>query len=91
MAELRHNRVVIKAGTSVLTKPPEHRGLNLEWMEDLVEQVCDLRRAGVETLLVSSGAIAAGREAFGAGPDGLGRAIPTRQVMAARAALGATA
>ena len=83
MAELRHNRVVIKAGTSVLTKPPEHRGLDLELMEDLVGQVCDLKRAGVETLLVTSGAIAAGREVLGAAHDRLLRDIPTRQVMAA--------
>lgn len=80
---LRHNRVVIKAGTSVLTKPPEHRGLNLELMEGLVGQVCDLRWAGLETLLVTSGAIAAGREALGDGHDSLLRDIPTRQVMAA--------
>ena len=83
MDELRHNRVVIKAGTSVLTKPPEHRGLNLELMEGLVGQVCDLRRAGVETLLVTSGAIAAGREVLGSGHDRALRDIPTRQVMAA--------
>lgn len=75
--------MVIKAGTSVLTKPPEHRGLNLELMEGLVGQVCDLRRAGLETLLVTSGAIAAGREALGDGHDSLLRDIPTRQVMAA--------
>ena len=83
MEELRHNRVVIKAGTSVLTKPPEHRGLNLELMEGLVGQVCELRRAGVETLLVTSGAIAAGREVLGTAPERQLRDIPTRQVMAA--------
>lgn len=83
MEELRHSRVVIKAGTSVLTKPPEHRGLNLELMEDLVGQVCDLRRAGVETLLVTSGAIAAGREVLDTGHNGQLRDIPTKQVMAA--------
>ncbi|PKB67122.1 MAG: glutamate 5-kinase [SAR202 cluster bacterium Io17-Chloro-G4] len=83
MEELRHNRVVIKAGTSVLTKPPEHRGLNLELMEGLVGQVCDLRRAGLEILLVTSGAIAAGREALGNGNDRQIQDISTRQVMAA--------
>ncbi len=83
LEELRHKRVVIKAGTSILTKPPEHRGLDLELMDDLVGQVCDLKTAGVESLLVTSGAIAAGREALGAGHDGLVRDIPTRQVMAA--------
>ncbi|PKB73117.1 MAG: glutamate 5-kinase [SAR202 cluster bacterium Io17-Chloro-G7] len=83
MEELRHSRVVIKAGTSVLTMPPEHRGLNLELMEHLVAQICSLRSAGVEALFVTSGAIAAGREALGASNNGLLRDIPTRQVMAA--------
>jgi len=83
LEELRHNRVVIKAGTSVLTKPPEHRGLNLELMDGLVGQVCELRRAGVETLLVTSGAIAAGRDVLGTSPERQLRDIPTRQVMAA--------
>ena len=83
-----YRRIVIKAGTSVLTKPPDHRGLNLELMADLVRQICDLRGFGAEALLVTSGAIAAGREALGSGYpasryDEAPRDIPTRQVMAA--------
>ncbi len=74
---------MIKAGTSVLTKPPEHQGLDLEVMGDLVRQVCDLRRWGAEAVLVTSGAIAAGREALGTVQNGSHRDIPTRQVMAA--------
>ena len=80
---LGHRRVVIKAGTSVLTKPPEHQGLNLVVMGDLVRQICDLRRWGAEAVLVTSGAIAAGREALGTGQNEGNRDIPTRQVMAA--------
>ena len=80
--DLGCQRVVIKAGTSVLTKLPDHWSLDLEVMGDLVRQVCDLRRSGSETVLITSGAIAAGREALGSGNDG-GRDIPTRQVMAA--------
>ena len=80
--ELRHRRVVIKAGTSVLTNPPDHQGLNLKLMDDLVRQICDLRRLGSEPLLVTSGAIAAGREALGSGHDDGLRDIPTRQIMA---------
>ena len=80
---LGYRRIVIKAGTSILTKPPEHRQLNLEVMSDLVRQVCDLRRSGAEAVLVTSGAITAGREALGAGQKEQERDIPTRQVMAA--------
>lgn len=76
-------RIVIKAGTSILTKPPEHQALNLEVMADLARQVCQLAASGAEPLLVSSGAISAGREALGSGVDLSERDIPSRQVMAA--------
>ena len=76
----RYRRVVIKAGTSVLTNPPDHQGLNLEVMRSLAEQIAGL---GVEALLVTSGAIAAGREALGAGKNEGTRDINNRQVMAA--------
>ena len=80
---LSHRRVVIKAGTSVLTKPPDHQGLNLAVMRDLVRQICELSSWGSEAVLVTSGAIAAGREALGSGRREANRDIPTRQVMAA--------
>ena len=78
-----YRRVVIKAGTSVLTNPPDHQGLNLEVMSELARQICGLGDAGVEVLLVTSGAIAAGREALGASKNEGTRDIHTRQVMAA--------
>ena len=80
---LSHRRVVIKAGTSVLTRPPDHQGLNLEVIGDLVRQIRDLRRLGGEVVLVTSGAIAAGREALGTDQNEGNRDISTRQVMAA--------
>ena len=82
-ARARYRRVVIKAGTSVLTKPPDHQTLNLEVMRGLARQICALGAGGAEALLVTSGAIAAGREALGAGKNEGTRDIPTRQVMAA--------
>ena len=81
--QLRHRRIVIKAGTSILTSPPEHRALDLKVMEDLVRQICVVAQSGAEILLVTSGAIAAGREALGSGDEHSERDIPTRQVMAA--------
>ena len=79
----RYRRIVIKAGTSILTRPPEHRALDLKVMGDLVRQICEVAQSGVEVLLVTSGAISAGREALGSGYDDSERDIPTRQVMAA--------
>ena len=80
---LRHRRIVVKAGTSVLTEPPDHRSLNLKVLGDLARQVCKLSELNAEVLLVTSGAIAAGRELLEPGRDGGDRDIPTRQVLAA--------
>jgi glutamate 5-kinase len=80
---LRYRRIVVKAGTSVLTRPPEHRGLDLAVMGDLTRQICQLRELSAEVLLVTSGAIAAGREILEPGQDNGDRDIPTRQVLAA--------
>ena len=58
------NRVVIKIGSSSLTH--ELTGnLNLQKMEHLVRILCDLRNQGMDVILVSSGAIAAGRKVLG--------------------------
>lgn len=57
-------RIVIKIGSSSLTH--EQTGnLNLAKMEKLVRVLTDLRNQGKEVVLVSSGAIAVGREAVG--------------------------
>lgn len=57
-------RVVIKIGSSSLTHG-ETGDLNLRKIEQLVRVLSDLRGQGREVVLVSSGAIAAGRQAFG--------------------------
>lgn len=57
-------RIVVKIGSSSLT----HEGtgdLNLRKIEQLVRVLSDLRGEGREVVLVSSGAIAAGRQALG--------------------------
>ena len=84
-AALRYRRIVVKAGTSVLTGNSVHSGLNAEVMADLARQISQLRREmRAEVLLVTSGAIAAGRQALGEEAEArLGRDILTRQVLAA--------
>lgn len=55
-------RIVVKVGSSTLT----HTGsLDLLKMERLVRVLTDLQNQGKDVILVSSGAIAAGREALG--------------------------
>jgi len=57
-------RIVIKIGSSSLTHT--HTGdLNLMKIEKLIRVISDLKGQGKEVVLVSSGAIAAGRQALG--------------------------
>ncbi len=56
--QITGNRIVVKIGTSSLTHPS---GLiNLANVEKLIRQIADLKNAGNEIILVSSGAIGAG-------------------------------
>ena len=77
---LRHRRIVVKAGTGALTGPD---GLDSQVMADLVRQICRVRDAAGEVLLVTSGAIAAGRSALGQSREELEHDISSRQVFAA--------
>ena len=85
---LRYRRIVVKAGTSVLTSDSDPRGLNTTVVADLVRQICRLKCLGADVLLVTSGAIAAGRQALhnaepNAGGEQPERDITSRQVLAA--------
>jgi glutamate 5-kinase len=77
-------RIVVKAGTSVLTQAGSD-GLDQAVLSSLVGQISQLRQSkGTEVLLVTSGAIAAGRGVLGPRAEaGMGRGIITRQVLAA--------
>ncbi|HUV46298.1 MAG TPA: glutamate 5-kinase, partial [Dehalococcoidia bacterium] len=57
---MSYHRIVVKFGTSLLTSGTDH--LDLPVMTNLVQQVAQLHRQGKEIIIVSSGAIAAGRE-----------------------------
>ena len=59
MIDIKHKkRIVIKLGTSTLT----HRTgrLNIRRVENLVKVIADLKNAGKEIVIVSSGAVALG-------------------------------
>lgn len=58
------NRIVVKIGSSSITHP-ETGALNLTKLEILVRELCDLKNAGKDVILVSSGAIAVGRQTIG--------------------------
>ena len=76
---LRHRRIVAKVGTNVLTAGTDQ--LDLEVMAALVAQVGRLREQRVEVLMVTSGAIAAGRHRLGVTRNRKG--MPFRQMLAA--------
>ena len=57
-------RVVIKIGSSSLTHPATGN-INYIKMERLVRELCNLRNQGIDVCLVSSGAIAVGKQSMG--------------------------
>ncbi len=72
-------RIVIKLGTSVLTSGT--RSLSKRRMLELARQIAHLYDDGCQMILVSSGAIAAGRHALNY-PD-LHPSLPAKQMLAA--------
>ena len=54
-----YRRIAVKIGSNVLTR--SDGTLNVTRMSAIVDQVATLRHMGVEVILVSSGAVAAGR------------------------------
>ncbi len=57
--DLRYSKITVKIGSNVLTK--EDGTLNVAQIAHLVDQVTLLKNNGVEVIIVSSGAVAAGR------------------------------
>lgn len=78
-AKLRDaKRIVVKVGTSTITYPTGK--MNLSRLESLVRELADLANQGREIVLVSSGAIAVGRDRMNRKKSA---SIPERQAMAA--------
>ena len=73
-----YHRIVVKFGTSLLTGESAH--LNMDLMSNLAAQVAQLHHRGLEMIVVSSGAIASGRDKLGVTKKIKG--IPSKQVMA---------
>src|SRR5690606_27264881 len=82
---VEHRRVVVKLGSNVLTAGTER--LDVATMGQLVQQIADHRERDGEVILVTSGAIAAGRHRVGAAASAGGalrtRDVQSRQVLAA--------
>jgi len=76
---LPYRRIVIKLGSNLLTSG--RQCLDVEMMASLVLQIAALHKQGLQIIMVTSGAIAAGRYKLGK-PDGI-KGIPYKQVLAA--------
>ncbi len=76
---MAYSRIAVKLGTNLLTGGSDC--LNLEIMSSLVGQIAKLYKQGLDILLVSSGAIAAGRKRLGIIKER--KDIPFKQVLAA--------
>jgi glutamate 5-kinase len=74
-----YRRVVLKFGTSLLTSGGSQ--LDIDFMAGLVAQVAGLLARGLEVIIVTSGAVAAGRHRLGLA-KGL-KGVPLKQVFAA--------
>ena len=74
----RYKRIVAKLGTNLITSGDR---LDMETLGRIVSQVAQLRLEGVEVIVVTSGAVAAGRSRLGVTKRR--RDIPFRQVLAA--------
>jgi glutamate 5-kinase len=77
--ELIYRRIVVKAGTQVLTGGSSV--LVADIMSSVVRQMCQLHAQGIQIILVTSGAMTAGREVLGL--ENEDRDVPFRQVLAA--------
>ena len=60
---MHRNRIVVKLGTSTLTGGTSQ--INLRRLLSLAQQVVALRESGSDVIVVSSGAMAAGRSKLG--------------------------
>ncbi|MBV5329247.1 MAG: glutamate 5-kinase [Chlorobium sp.] len=77
--ELLYKKIVVKVGTNVITD--KHGDLDLDILKKLTTQIALLQKEGVQIILVSSGAVGAGRSIVKL-PETLSP-VATRQVLAA--------
>ncbi len=74
-----YQKIVVKVGSNVITRS---NGLpNTERIAQLVTQIAQLKKKGIEVILVSSGAVASGRSLIK--PQGKQDAVASRQLLAA--------
>ncbi len=76
---LKYRRIVVKLGTRLLTGGSRQH-LDMEIMANIAGQIAALHEQGVQVVIVSSGAVAAGRHKLNI--EGAVKGIPIKQVLA---------
>jgi glutamate 5-kinase len=76
---LKYRRIVVKLGTRLMTGGSKQH-LDMEVMSNIAAQIAQLHRQGAQIVIVSSGAVAAGRHKLGI--QGAVKGIPIKQVLA---------
>lgn len=79
-------RIVVKLGTNLLTNGKD--SLDIETIQGIFAQIAAVKKSGIEALIVSSGAVAAGRESLSRTPDRSKLQVGTVAYKQALAALG---
>lgn len=77
-------RIVVKIGSALLAH--DDGRLRADWLDALAQDVADLRAAGAEIMIVSSGAIAVGRRLLGLARGPRNRVLRLEESQAAAAA-----
>ena len=76
---LKYRRIVVKLGTRLMTGGSKQH-LDMEIMSNITRQIAELHQQGIQVVIVSSGAVAAGRHKLGI--EGAVKGIPYKQVLA---------
>ncbi len=76
-----YKRIAVKVGSNVLTR--QDGTLDITRMSALVDQIAQLRSAGIEVILISSGAVACGRSELRNMPLGTLDTVDQRQLFSA--------
>lgn len=71
-------RIAVKVGTHVITN--EEGFLDIKRLDELTRQIAEVRKSGTDVILISSGAVASGREIFS--PRGKTDPVSLRQLWA---------
>ncbi|MCE5296693.1 MAG: glutamate 5-kinase [Euryarchaeota archaeon] len=79
MRDLKAKRIVVKVGTNTLCK--SEGGIDDAYIEGLAEQIVEMEKLGIQTILVTSGAIGSGSSELGL--DGINKDMAMKQACAA--------